>query len=1013
MSNNSFNRLKEQKGKPNFLVEVVNAEKQLWTLIHSKGLLCSEVKDLYRKACSSYEKIISNDHDLAELQDVEYSIWKLHYKHIDEFRKGIKRSSANSDNTTFAMPKSGGNVQRSNDNQIEGFKLFLLEAMEFYQSLMVKVKRCYGIPEESYFYEEGGTCNAVEQKQLQKCQFLCHRFLVCLGDLARYKEQYEKLGAQDQNWSVAATHYLEATKIWPDSGNPQNQLAVLAFYVGDELAALYHCIRSLAVKEPFPDAGNNLILLFERNGSTDLHSLCTEAFFDFMNPSERSNVKIKSQTSDDFSNCNMLKAEHNCFLETNLWSLIIRTMSFFFIKSSLKDFPCAFASTMRELDAMMALDDTKLKATLESYQFMDSARTGPFRALQIVAIFIFIIHDLLSRLGREWSEDKNDMQQLELIRFALTAAFIFMGRLVDRCLKSSPLDSCPLLPAVLVFVEWLAGMLDEAETHGADDKCVSAMSYFFGALVGLLMQLNARGGLSSPERTALWEDYELRGFAPLTYSQMSLDFSTHCGHVKDFESGKDCRAGRIIKAAIKIAKRTDGSRKWIIYDKTGAKFYIDSDTDPDTIKSEVELTRDLKVEETRQSISESTSKCDKQNQGENASSTSMHSKSVAMEEEEVIVFKPLTRYNSAPLYTSIDTKESESPKDIDEQTVPPDECLRRATSLLIAQNPTQGEPFAFHSDVTNFRPSKPFKQQEPLVKETGQHPLFQTPISAGPPSLSAWVFDRGSVNNDREKGRSDASKPGLYTIEEIVSASLSGLSMSGTEDSVISSGQRYASSHYTSPYSAPVPSAPLLPENATWVNDVQPSFYEFKNPEGINRTNVFSDPSHLINYPNWNATPGPLNYSSAIPGFMDGYTPFRGMTSSEWLRQYRENQNLERANSHSWPLHYYAPRNPGNFQGQDASRFDPFLQWQAPMTTNQMIYTESPLMHSGFQQVQGAADEHKRDKLFHVYQRPTPYGCSAVTDFREEPQPLLHYLKEKEWLLQKEPTLRGPTYMGN
>ena len=42
------------------------------------------------------------------------------------------------------------------------------------------------------------------------------------------------------------------------------QLAVLAIYVGDEFLALYHCIRSLAVKDPFPDAWNNLILLFER-----------------------------------------------------------------------------------------------------------------------------------------------------------------------------------------------------------------------------------------------------------------------------------------------------------------------------------------------------------------------------------------------------------------------------------------------------------------------------------------------------------------------------------------------------------------------------------------------------------------------------------------------------------------------------------------------------------------------------------------------------------------------------
>lgn len=47
------------------------------------------------------------------------------------------------------------------------------------------------------------------------------------------------------------------------------QLALLATYTGDPFLALYHCIRSLAVKEPFPDAWNNLMLLFEEVMSKD------------------------------------------------------------------------------------------------------------------------------------------------------------------------------------------------------------------------------------------------------------------------------------------------------------------------------------------------------------------------------------------------------------------------------------------------------------------------------------------------------------------------------------------------------------------------------------------------------------------------------------------------------------------------------------------------------------------------------------------------------------------------
>lgn len=272
-------------------MQIGNSEKQLWALIHSKGLLHSDAQDLYRKIRSSYEKIILNNCMHSELQDVEYSLWKLHYKHIDEFRKIIKKSSGDVESKKSGRPQTGI-VQRTNDNHFKSFKLFLSEASEFYQNLIVKLRKHYGVPEEALFYKKGWISTSVEPDVMVKCQYLCHRCLVCMGDLARYKEQCENPEIQNHNWSVAATHYLEATRIWPNSGNPQNQvdvsnllhkrnfypllifsydsilihlqLAVLATYIGDEFLALYHCVRSLAVKEPFPDAWNNLILLFEK-----------------------------------------------------------------------------------------------------------------------------------------------------------------------------------------------------------------------------------------------------------------------------------------------------------------------------------------------------------------------------------------------------------------------------------------------------------------------------------------------------------------------------------------------------------------------------------------------------------------------------------------------------------------------------------------------------------------------------------------------------------------------------
>ncbi|KAK8504021.1 hypothetical protein V6N13_092749 [Hibiscus sabdariffa] len=1053
--------LKDQKEKAICLLEIANTEKQLWALILTKGLLHSDVRDLYLKVCSSYESFILGDHELTELQDVEYSLWKLHYKHIDEFRKRKKRSSTNSESTIVAVDSSG-----SDNKCIEGFKSFLLKATEFYKTVLEKIRSHYGLPQESSSFKRGGIDASVEPTKLRKCHFLCHRFLVCLGDLARYMEQVDKSSVVQHNWSVAATYYLEAARAWPDSGNPQNQLAVLATYVGDEFLALYHCVKSLAVKEPFPDAWNNLILLFERNRSSHLHSLSSESHFDFLKPFERSDSYVKSQSSEKISEDGLLKDENDHSAETNFWPLLIRTLSFFFLKSSLEDFPCAFASTMGMFDAMMALDDIKLRAMLESYQLMDSARTGPFRALHAVSVFIFVFHNLINNPEMQGSKDGKNKQHPELVRFALAATFIFMGRVVYRCLKANPLGSCPLLPAVLVFVEWLASMLDEVEAHGVDEKTKSSMSYFFTAFIDLLKLFDVTVEIWSDVRTALWEDYELRGFAPLAQIHLPLDFSTNRDHVDSYESGIECRFKRINNAAMKIASSSNGSYKWITDDSLGKKSYSeDANIMPMRRESDkVESTNsDLNLKGLHQRIHEAGKECETQIASEDQSSLLADEKSVATEDEEVILLKPLMRYNSAPLYGKTRNEQDRASPNAMEETVSSDEFLRRATSLLIAQNQTNDDASELHSDISNFRLSRPSKQHEPFVKDTTAFSFSEAPISAGPPSLSSWVLSQGSLSGI-VKGRSDVSRLSLSPIAEVATSSLSDLSIRQMEDSVTSSrseastnyhysptpcSEDFATSsrleastnyhysptpysedsvtssrseastnyHYSPPpYAAPVPSAPLLPDDAAWFNATRPSFSEVRGSEFINKPENFYEASRMSGYPNWYLD-GQVKYGSSVLGSMDKYPPFSGMTSSEWLRRYKESRNLDRANNHARPINYYTPGSPIPTPGSpistpNTSGFGLFDQYGVPSIPNPTIYTESPISHQGFPRVYGMA-EPRMEKPFHGYQRPSPYGCGAMTEPRPKPRSLLQYLKETEWVLQQDPTLRNPTFMGN
>lgn len=167
-----------------FGFQVANREKQLWVLVNSKGLFHPDVRNLYHRLCSSYETIILQNLELSQLQDIEYSLWKLHYKHIDEFRK------------------------RRNNNPLDiaNIELFLSDASHFYTNLLIQLQSKW-IPTTSTW------------------RILSHRFYICLGDLARYKELFTKPEAdKNRDWSVAARHYSEACFTCPDSGNPHNQV---------------------------------------------------------------------------------------------------------------------------------------------------------------------------------------------------------------------------------------------------------------------------------------------------------------------------------------------------------------------------------------------------------------------------------------------------------------------------------------------------------------------------------------------------------------------------------------------------------------------------------------------------------------------------------------------------------------------------------------------------------------------------------------------------------------------
>ncbi|XP_027111809.1 nonsense-mediated mRNA decay factor SMG7-like [Coffea arabica] len=987
---------KDQWQKQDNFLEVLNIEKQLLALIHSKGLLHKDVQELYRKVRTAYQSIILNDYDVVDLQEVEYFLWKLHYKHIVEFRKSMRQHWMSGESTKGETSPVDIDSQGNINRYVDGFKTFLSEATDFYSNLTKAFREVCGLPGEVFLYNKGDSSFSTEQMKLSKCQFACHRFLICLGDLARYGELCKKQDAS--KWSVAFTYYLEASRIWPASGNPHNQLALLATYVGDAFLALYHCTRSLAVKEPFPDAWNNLMLLFEENGSSHLSSLSSETHIDLLKPFEKVSLQAAPQSLTGSSNKSNL--ETNIIFstaKTELWPLFVRLISFFLGRSSLEEFESTLSSTVEHLESLVLLDDEQLKAALESYKLMDSSRKGPYRALQLVSIFIFILHNLTESPQNEKLNENDKQQKSGLTQLALIATYICIARLLERCLKCNQLEKCPLLPAVLVFVEWLVGTLDEVEKYAADDKVMSAMSYFFSALADLLNRFNIGEGETACDKSALWEDHELRGFEPMANAHASLDFtSTHWEWMETLDSK---RSHRIFHAGMRIVNRSANNKQWIFCDKKGLKFFTFGSMELLGQGKTVGVSNlNVKVKEVDEQISRNVEVHEQDSLGETQPQRCQKSVPVSTEEEEVILFNPITRHNSAPLYKYITENDHMYREGLKEPALSADECLRRATSMFIGKNQPRSDRASFSPDATNVKYNKP-------LKESATYP-------AGPPSLSAWVFDRDKLDYEPEKGIKNFTKHELMPIQETAFESLTGLLHDRTRDSVAGSAHVSAAVQTLSPptYVAPVPSAPLLPDDATWSRGNLPSFPEYKSALGSRETDGILGAPPVSGYSNGSAPHGPLDFSPVLPGLVHGYPPLLGMSSSEWLYHYRNNHKLDQTSTLFWPVHMNGPGPLSSFQTNDLSRFDLFSQWGNPLASTPTFYMESPQLHPGSSFVYSAGDPQKDSLL--SYQRASPFVCGAVTDPRPEQQPLLHYLKEKEWQLHS-PQFRGSAFMGN
>lgn len=145
-----------------------------------------------------------------------------------------------------------------------------------------------------YFPPEESTPAPVAAEHESRLAILS-KAIVCLGDIARYRELYNEAGGRPKaghedgkapakragrggrggvpgfdsilrarNYDKAIQCYEQARLLVPYEGNSSHQLAILAFYQGDMFSSLFHYYRALCVRQPYDTASENVKIILNK-----------------------------------------------------------------------------------------------------------------------------------------------------------------------------------------------------------------------------------------------------------------------------------------------------------------------------------------------------------------------------------------------------------------------------------------------------------------------------------------------------------------------------------------------------------------------------------------------------------------------------------------------------------------------------------------------------------------------------------------------------------------------------
>lgn len=259
-----------------------------------------------------------------------YSLISIYKQRIASLDRAIHNPPRSSQQQQQQQHSSNSHRTVEYRKLLQRFRQFLAEEEKFWMQLVLRFRRYFALDEAQPMLNvlgilpeddlapaaEGATsvtsprrnqhqfppeCDAVDSSapvptspvQRESRTAILSKALVCLGDIARYKEQYNESGGRPRaghedgppavssarggrgrrggaggpnnvslprlrNYDRAQACYEQARLLLPHDGNPSHQLGILSSYQKDTLSSIAHYYRALCVRTPYETASENL-----------------------------------------------------------------------------------------------------------------------------------------------------------------------------------------------------------------------------------------------------------------------------------------------------------------------------------------------------------------------------------------------------------------------------------------------------------------------------------------------------------------------------------------------------------------------------------------------------------------------------------------------------------------------------------------------------------------------------------------------------------------------------------